>query len=212
MLHPDNAASAMVLERVGMLFEGHTVMSYWDPVDGPSDDWIYGMTRPDRDRWEARVTSSPEVVTLEEITAGNLDEVYRLRTHKSQEAFVAPVPRSIAQGAFPGDLDGHPIESWSRVIMADGEPAGFVMMADRTEHHPRPFLWRLLIDREHQRRGIGIRALDLVVEYARANGASDLDVSWHQGKGSPEAFYLAYGFEPTGRVLEDEIEGRLRLS
>ena len=28
-LHPDNPASAMVLERVGMLFEGHTKSSFW---------------------------------------------------------------------------------------------------------------------------------------------------------------------------------------
>ena len=29
MLHPDNRASAMVLERTGFLFEGHTRLSFW---------------------------------------------------------------------------------------------------------------------------------------------------------------------------------------
>ncbi len=29
MLHPDNRASAMVLERTGFVFEGHTRLSFW---------------------------------------------------------------------------------------------------------------------------------------------------------------------------------------
>ncbi len=211
MLHPDNRASAMVLERVGMLFEGHTKLSFWDD-DGPSDDWIYGMTEPDRARWVGRDFTRPDSVTLEEITPGNLDEIYRLRTHHSQEAFVAPVPRSIAQGAYPGDHEGHPIRPWLRAIYADGVAAGFVMLAQRTDTQPRPFLWRLLIDREHQNRGIGRRALDMIVELVKMDGADEIDVSWHRGKGSPEPFYLGYGFVPTGRMLGDEIEGRLVLA
>ncbi len=46
MLHPDNTASAQVLERVGMLFEGQTRSSFW-VGDENSDDWLYGMTRAD---------------------------------------------------------------------------------------------------------------------------------------------------------------------
>ena len=52
MLHPDNVASAQLLERTGFRFEGHTRSSFWKE-DDLSDDWIYGMTRPDRDRWRA---------------------------------------------------------------------------------------------------------------------------------------------------------------
>ena len=56
MLHPDNQASAMVLERVGMLFEGHTKSSFW-VGDENSDDWIYGMTRADWEAWRDRPRS-----------------------------------------------------------------------------------------------------------------------------------------------------------
>ena len=49
MLHPDNPASAMVMERNGFLFEGHTRSSFW--LGGEvSDDWIYGLLQPD---WHA---------------------------------------------------------------------------------------------------------------------------------------------------------------
>jgi diamine N-acetyltransferase len=88
---------------------------------------------------------------------------------------------------------------------------GIVMLALATPHHPEPFLWRLLIDRLHRRRGIASRALDLVADESREMGASTLLVSWVEGKGSPRDFYLAHGFVPTGRVIEGETEARLPL-
>ncbi|MBA2317379.1 MAG: GNAT family N-acetyltransferase [Euzebyales bacterium] len=42
-------------------------------------------------------------------------------------------------------------------MVADQEIVGFVRLALRTPHHPEPYLWRLLIDRLHQRRGLGHR-------------------------------------------------------
>ena len=66
-LHPDNTASAQVLERVGMLFEGHTRSSFWIG-DENSDDWLYGMTRADWEAWRDRPRHRPETVELVEIT------------------------------------------------------------------------------------------------------------------------------------------------
>ena len=63
---------------------------------------------------------------------------------------------------FPESIDGAPVVPWMRAIEADGELVGFVMLAITTEAHPEPYLWRFLIDRMHQRRGIGSAALDLV--------------------------------------------------
>ena len=75
-----------------------------------------------------------------------------------------------------------------------------------------PYLWRLLIDRRHQRRGIGDRVLSLLVARLRAEGHESLLVSWHPGPGGPEPFYLARGFVPTGEVDEDEIVARLTFT
>ena len=83
------------------------------------------------------------------------------------------------------------------------------MLANTSDAHPEPYLWRLLVDRLHQRRGIGRRVLDLVVEQCREWGANTLMTSWNPERGTPEPFYLAYGFEPTGNVVDDEIEARL---
>lgn len=207
-LHPDNAASAMLLERIGMRFEGHTRSSFWLD-DENSDDWIYGMTCADREAWRDRPRSRPATVQLVEIDADSMSAVRRLVTHKSQERFVAPVWASYGDALFPEVVDGAPLIPWMRAIEADGELVGFVMLALTTEAHPEPYLWRLLIDRMHQRRGIATSVLDLLVEQCRTWGDRTLMVSWEEGKGSPEPLYLGYGFERTGNIVDGEIEGRL---
>ena len=209
-LHPDNAASAMVLERSGLLFEGHTRSSFW-VGDELSDDWIYGMTRSDWETWRERPRHPPDEVSLVEITAENAGEVRALRTHRTQENFVAPMLQSFADALIPEVVNGAPVVPWMRAAVADDEIVGFVMVALSTEHHPEPFLWRLLIDRLHQRRGIGGRILELVEGELHQMGDRALLTSWGEGKGSPRGFYLAHGFEPTGGSLDGETEGRKRL-
>lgn len=208
MLHPDNPASAMVMERTGFLFEGHTKASFWLGDDN-SDDWIYGLTRPDWEIWRNRPRHAPKEIELVEVTVDNLAEVSKLATHKTQESFVATMPESFTDALFPEIIDGYPAVPWMRAVVADGQIVAFVMLAVPHEHFPEPYLWRLLIDRLHQRRGIGQRVLDLVVAECKALGAETLLTSWEEGKGSPAPFYLSHGFELTGRLVDGETEGRM---
>jgi RimJ/RimL family protein N-acetyltransferase len=209
VLHPDNTASAMLLERTGFDFEGHTRLSHWrgegDDAEN-SDAWFYGLTKSDHHHWRARPSGAPQLVELVEITADNQNEVSKLVTHKSQERFVSPVPESYGDALFPESFNGVPVVPWLRAIKADGELVGFVMVAWSTAHHPNPYLWRLLIDRRHQRRGIGSWTLDLVEDACRANGDHAIEVSWTEGPGSPAAFYEARGYTRTGRLVEGETE------
>lgn len=210
-LHPDNPASARVLERVGMLFEGHTRLSYWVGDDN-SDGWHYGMTRDDWDDWQNRPMHTPDEVRLVEITPDNARAVTRLRTHKTQERFATPVVMSFADALVPEIIDGAPVVPWMRAVEADGELAGFVMLALTTEHHPEPYLWRLMVDRRHQRRGIGQRILDALIDECRAMGDRSLFTSWVEGPGSPRPFYERYGFEPTGKIVDGETEARYNFT
>jgi len=208
MLHPANPASAMVLERLGMRFEGHTRASFW-VGDEMSDDWIYGMTRSQWEVWRDRRRIPPDRVGLVEVTAENVRAVISLETHKTQESFVAPVVRSLAQALVPPvQEDGHALVPWYRAIEADGELAGFVMVALSNAHDPDPGLWRLLVDRMHQRRGIAARALDLVEAEMRSRGDRAILVSWVDGKGSPRPFYEARGYLPTGEISDGEVVAR----
>ena len=141
MLHPDNPASAMVLERNGFLFEGHTRSSFW-LNDEVSDNLIYGLLPSDWEDWKNRPQGPPDRVELVEITPESYKAVAKLVVHKSQERFVAPMLWSFADALFPEENNGAPVVPWMRAITADDELAGFVMLALSTDHHLDPYLWR----------------------------------------------------------------------
>ncbi len=66
------------------------------------------------------------------------------------------------------------------------------------------YLWRLLIDRMHQRRGIGAQAMALLIESLRAGAVPRLFTSCGEGPGSPRRFYDGLGFRPTGSIVDDD--------
>ena len=210
MLHPDNPASAMLMERTGFLFEGHTRLSF--SLDGDiSDDWIYGMTRPDWERWRDRIRTPPKDVGLVKVTRSNLWEVYGVATHKTQEAFVAPMAVSFAEALVPGVHDGRPLTPWYRAVEADGDIVGFVMLAPPTADFDQAFIRRLLIDRLHQRRGIGTLVVRLIADHVRSLGEASLFTSHGPGRGGPLPFFEQLGFTPTGNVTDGEPELVLAL-
>jgi RimJ/RimL family protein N-acetyltransferase len=209
-LDPRNVASARLLEQLGFRYEGCARAAA--PVRGAwEDDDRYAMLRADRDAWRARPTGRPASVTLVEITGDNAREVGRLATHRSQESLVSPVLGSYRDALFPGERDGVPVVPWLRAAVADGEYAGFVMVAEATSTRPDPYLWRLLVDRRHQRRGIGARVIELLAQRLRAEGHARLRVSWVDERGGPAPFYRGLGFEPTGEVHGGEIVAVLTL-
>lgn len=210
MLHPDNVASAMVLERTGFLFEGHTRKSFW-VGDEVSDDHIYGMLREDWNAWRTRPRNRPDDVRLIPLDSLNNYQAWKLKTHKSQERFVSPMSESFTDALFPEVDEGRQMVPWMRAIEADGVMVGFVMLAEPTDTHSDAYLWRFLIDRLHQRRGIGRLALDLTVEAAREMRATSMTTSWVEGRGTPAPFYQAYGFVPTGRIVDEETEATMPL-
>ena len=149
------------------------------------------------------------MVSLRPLTAANRAAAEALRVAPGQERFVSGVAASVREAAE--HPDAHALY-W--VVYDDETPVGFVMIADEVaspDYRPH-YLWKLLIDERHQRRGLGSATLDLVVAYFRGRpGVEALTTSAVQGDGSPIAFYERYGFERTGEVSDDEIVLRLRL-
>lgn len=209
-LHPGNVASARVLERLGFRWEGHTRLSFWVGDDN-SDDLQYGLTRPEWDAWNARPSAPPDAVRLVDVTPDTVAAVRAIEVHGSQRASVASVVASLADAQVPPVVDGAPLVPWYRAIAADGDLVGFVMVARATPAHPDPRLWRLLVDRSHQRRGIGTAAVDHVVEQCRQWGAERLWVHHLDGPGSPGRFWRDRGFEPIDHLPDGRIRATLTL-
>ena len=144
-------------------------------------------------------------VTLREITKESLRSVLELSVTREQDEFVAPVSISISEAHFePG--------AWMRAIYADDDPVGFVMTFEAPEREvPFYYLWRFLIDKDHQRKGYGIAAMELLIDRVRSLGAPALQVSWVPADGGPEPFYRKLGFEPTGEIHDGEVVAVLTL-
>jgi len=209
-LDPKNFASMRVIEPLGFEFEG--IARKHELIRGEwLDDTRFALLREDREAWLALDRSPAKEASLVEITPDNERSFFRLRTHKFQEQMVAPMAASFADALIPELFEGAPVVPWLRGIEADGEPVGFMMTTEVTEAHPLPYLWRLLIDRRHQGRGVGRAALAVLADRLRTDGHRTLLTSWVDAPGGPAPFYRGLGFVPTGELDDDEIVGRLEL-
>jgi diamine N-acetyltransferase len=111
---------------------------------------------------------------------------------------------------------------WSVHDAETGQLVGFVMISDGILQEVLDadddvvgpyFLWRLLIDHRFQGRGYGAATIDAVVRYVRTRpNAEVLLTSCKAGVGSPQPFYLHYGFEKTGEAKWGEDLLRLDLT
>lgn len=208
-LDPENVASARVLERTGFRYEGRSVAAA--RVRGRwCDDDRYALLEPEFRAWRSRPRTRPERVELIEVTSSNVRRVMQIATHHSQQRFVATVAESLADALVPDEMADTPAEAWFRAVEADGELAGFVMLAETGGVH-HPWLWRLLVDRRHQGRGIGSRIVELVAERARRQGALVLATSYVDQPGGPRRFYEQLGFVPTGEIDDGEVVTHLDL-
>ena len=199
-----------VLESVGMTFEVLARDAY--NLDGVwEDDLRYAMTAADRRQWLGRDRSRPASIDLVEITPDEASLWGRLRTHYSQEAFVATMPLTWRDALFPDSST-----ACRRCPGCAASPStggvGFLMATSTYGLDQGWYLWRLLIDRMHQRRGIGELAMRQFIQQLRRQGVPRLFTSCAEGvAGGPRPFYDRLGFVATGRQVDDETELVLEL-
>lgn len=211
-IDPRNLRSARVLERCGFEYVG-TARSAALSRGEWTDDARFSLLEPDWKAWNQRSTGAPKNVELIEITADDVRAVGSIDVSFSQRGFVATVLESLAEALVPPTVRGDRIQPWYRAITADGELAGFVMIAEPYDGQPHPYLWRLVIDTRHQGRGIGRRVVEQLAGERRSAGFDAIRVSYVAGEpGAPAPFYARLGFVPTGRVDDGEVEALLDLS
>ncbi|MBX3002617.1 MAG: GNAT family N-acetyltransferase [Anaerolineales bacterium] len=141
-------------------------------------------------------------VTLRPITAENVHAILKLRVAAAQEKFVASNAYSLAEALFQP-------KAWYRAVYAGETPVGFMMMEEDPEQG-RYYLWRFLIGAEHQGKGYGYQAMQLLIERVKQlPKATEMTLSYVPDEHSPQPFYKKLGFVDTGEVDEDELIMRL---
>ncbi len=141
-----------------------------------------------------------ETVELVEIDADNWRTACALEVELEQADFVAPVSYYLALCTY-GD-DWHPLG-----IMAGDRMVGFVMWAVDESEASSFWIGGFLVAAEHQRRGYGRAALQLLMEMAAERGSPGVALSYDPPNPA-RALYESLGFVETGEMEEGEAVAR----
>ena len=136
-------------------------------------------------------------ITLRDVTQETFRSVAKLSVADDQKNFVAPKAFSIGEASFSD-------EAWFQAIYADETPVGFAMLFEDFEKAEFG-LWRFMIDKEHQGKGYGRAALELIIERVKNHpNATKMELSVVPENIGAIKLYENMGFVDTGRVEWEE--------
>ncbi len=138
-------------------------------------------------------------------------EFLALEVSDNQHGLVATMAESYADALFPPDYGWGQVTPWFRGVTRDGAPAGFIMCADPTPNQPDAWIWRLLVDRNHQGFGVGKFAIQQAFQRYQSIGVGRILVSWAPSANNPSGFYHKLGFKETGEMVDGEIVAAIEL-
>jgi diamine N-acetyltransferase len=153
------------------------------------------------------MTSDLELVEL----TGRAREFLLLEVAENQRNNVATMAESYADALFPPQDGYENSTTWIRGVTRGGVPAGFIMCSDSPDGEKYPWIWRLLVDREHQGRGVGTFAVEHAISRYRSLGCKQVITAWFPGPADASGFYKKLGFLETGEILDGEIVAALKL-
>lgn len=148
------------------------------------------------------------------IEFSNLSEIIKLEVHAAQKKYVAPNSVTVAQ--FHYEPSG-----WIRGLWFEDVAVGMIAMINPSIESPSyeegdptdgAYLWRLMIGADHQRKGYGRAAMEIIKTQSLAWHFDKLYTSIVPGDDTPMPFYEAVGMTPTGRMLGKEVELRMSLA
>lgn len=156
---------------------------------------------------------------LRKVTFENIDAIIGLSVREDQKGFVAPNVLSLAE-AYVAESGGHTALPFG--IYEGDEPVGFVMFGYGSLDDPDEpavaeknyCLWRFMIDRERQGKGLGRRAMEVCLEYLRTmpcGPAEEVWVSYEPENAVARELYHKFGFRENGQMCGEEVVAAMRL-
>ncbi|MEC1179537.1 GNAT family N-acetyltransferase [Metasolibacillus meyeri] len=142
------------------------------------------------------------MIQFKEIDRKNFWDVIDLNVAEEQKDFVASNLFSLAQAkAYP--------ECICLAIYAEEVLVGFVMYCMDEDDHEY-WIYRLMIDEKFQGKGYGKAAMEkLIVHIKKDVNHHVIYLSFEPENHLARRLYKKLGFEPDGRVIDDEIVYRL---
>ncbi|CAM4083653.1 spermidine acetyltransferase [Bacillus manliponensis] len=140
--------------------------------------------------------------TLREITLENWEECIELKATPEQSGFVASNLYSIAESKFQPTFV--PL-----AIYHDDTMVGFVMYGLDPDDG-NYWIYRLLIDAKHQRKGYGRAAISQVIELLKAKeDCHKVLIGYEPANSEAENLYTSLGFRKNGMILFGETIAEL---
>ncbi len=152
------------------------------------------------------------LISYIKVNSGNVYALSKLRVSKSQWDLIEPNPYWLAEVLTDS-------EYLSFGIYTDKTPAGLITVIDpRTieeeggndDDQLQPdclYLYRLMIDERHQGKKLGLSAIKFSQQLASILGLQGVSLTtMDQAPGNALNLYLASGFMPTGRRINNETE------
>jgi diamine N-acetyltransferase len=130
-------------------------------------------------------------IGFEPVDQRNCDTCAALEVEADQRHLIASNRRSLEQAAT--NRAAIPL-----LVLRDEQPVGFLMYEPRGDAVVS--LHRFMIDRSYQRQGIGLRAMEQLIELFRAEGFSTIYLSFRPENDAARNLYDRLGF------VEHEIE------
>lgn len=135
-------------------------------------------------------------ISLRPIDHSNRNACVALSVTEAQSALIAPNAKSLAWADANSDCVALAIE-------ADGEIVGFALYEPRGNDIFS--VHRFMIDRRYQRKGLGLRAMHMMMERILAYGGVTIYLSFRPENIAARKFYEKLGFE----FHEEEPDGEL---
>ncbi|HVG33593.1 MAG TPA: GNAT family N-acetyltransferase [Pyrinomonadaceae bacterium] len=147
-------------------------------------------------------------IELRKIDEHNWREVIALEVHKHQENFVASNLQSLAECYVnPGGCEHHPL-----AIYDDGKAVGFALYVRDDEDSRVQWIKRFMIDKNHQRHGLGRAALVKLINLIRElEGCREINLMVVPENKAAQNFYQGLGFIDTEQMHEGEMIFSLAL-
>lgn len=132
-------------------------------------------------------------VTLRDIDGYNFESFMDMELPEHQRDFLASNAYSIAQSKFYDDYI-------ARGIYCNDEPTGFLLYDRASNNIPGEYgIYRFMIDYPQQGKGIGRRAMALLLEELKAKPDAHLiTICYKPDNVEAQRFYRSFGFAETG--------------